>query len=335
MRLTLGRLILVFLCAGSGYLISFALLSSPILAFFGSGIGILLAIIVLLLERNFWEVPLRTILGALVGLVLGLIIANLFAFFVLIKFFKDPFLGGSVYILINSILGYLGVSLGWRAGQDIDPSVFKLSNESSTVEQNHKLLDTSAIIDGRIADIGKTGFIEGSFIVPQFILHELQHIADSPDSQKRMRGRRGLEILQRMQHNADLEITITDQDFPQINEVDRKLIALANKLEAKIITNDYNLNKVAELQGVSVLNINQLANALKPVVIPGEVMKVKVIKEGTEPGQGVAYLDDGTMVVIENARRHLGSSVEVSVASILQTAAGRMIFTKLKEEVEI
>jgi uncharacterized protein YacL len=335
MRLTLGRLILVFLCAGSGYLISFALLSSPVLAFFGSGMGILLAITVLFLERNFWEVPLRTILGAIIGLVMGLITANLLAFTFLIRFFKDPFLGGSIYILINSILGYLGVSLGWRKGQDFDLSTLKFLPKSSTDEQNLKLLDTSVIIDGRIADLGKTGFIEGSFLVPQFILSELQNIADSPDSQKRNRGRRGLEVLQQMQSQADPKVTITDQDIPQTNGADRKLIALAKKLGAKIITNDYNLNKVAELQGVTVLNINQLANALKPVVIPGEVMKVKVIKEGTEPGQGVAYLDDGTMVVIENARRYLGSSVEVSVASILQTTAGRMIFTKLKEEAEI
>ncbi|UCD84680.1 MAG: PIN domain-containing protein, partial [Deltaproteobacteria bacterium] len=329
------RLILVFLCAGSGYLISFALLSSPVIAFFGSGMGILLAITVLFLERNFWEVPLSTILGAIVGLVLGLITANLFAFFFLIKFLKDPFLGGSIYILINSILGYLGVSLGWRRGQDFDLSTLKLSSKSSGTEKNLKILDTSVIIDGRIAELVKTGFIEGSFIVPQFVLHELQHIADSPDSQKRARGRRGLEILQGMQQNPDLKITITNQDFPRINEVDRKLIALAIKLEAKIVTNDYNLNKVAELQGVSVLNINQLANALKPAVVPGEIMKVKVIKEGTEPEQGVAYLDDGTMVVIENARRYLGDSVEVSVSSVLQTSAGRMIFTKLKDEVEI
>jgi len=174
--------------------------------------------------------------------------------------------------------------------------------------------------------------MEGTFIIPQFILQELQHIADSSDPLKRGRGRRGLDVLNRMQKQANLEVRIVDQDYPKIQEVDAKLIALAKDTNSKIVTNDFNLNKVAELQGVPVLNINQLFNALKPVVLPGEVMNVKILKEGKEPGQGVAYLDDGTMVVVDNARRYMGKSVDVSVTSVLQTTAGRMIFTILKED---
>jgi uncharacterized protein YacL len=199
---------------------------------------------------------------------------------------------------------------------------------------NLKILDTSVIIDGRIADICETGFLEGTLLVPQFVLKELQQIAGSSDTLKRNRGRRGLDILQRMQANVDLDIRIVDDDFPKIREVDAKLVALGKALKGKVLTNDYNLNKVAELQGVSVLNVNQLANAVKPVVLPGEIMHVYVMKEGKEYGQGVAYLDDGTMVVIDNARRYLGKSVDVAVTSVLQTTAGRMIFTRLRDEFE-
>jgi uncharacterized protein YacL len=197
-----------------------------------------------------------------------------------------------------------------------------------------KILDTSVIIDGRIADICETGFLEGPLIVPQFVLKELQHIAGSPDSIKRNRGRRGLDILQRIQKNVDMTVRIVDHDFPKIREVDTKLVALGQALKGKVLTNDFNLNKVAELQGVPVLNVNQLANAVKPVVLPGEVMNVHILKEGKEYGQGVAYLDDGTMVVVDNAKRYVGKHIDVIVTSVLQTTAGRMIFTRLREEHE-
>jgi len=187
------------------------------------------------------------------------------------------------------------------------------------------------IIDGRIADICDTGFMEGNLIVPRFVLDELQHIADSSDSMKRSRGRRGLDILNRMQKSAGMNIEVVDQDFPKIKGVDGKLVALAKKMGGKIITNDFNLNKVAELQGIRILNVNELANALKPVVLPGEMMTVKIIKEGKEPGQGVAYLDDGTMVIVDNAVKRQGETVEVLVTSVLQTTAGRMIFSEIKE----
>ena len=190
------------------------------------------------------------------------------------------------------------------------------------------------IIDGRIADLCETGFMEGDFIIPQFILQELQHISDSADSLKRVRGRRGLDILNEIQKNDDVVVKIIEDDFPNIKEVDAKLVELGKKLNAKILTNDLNLNKVAELQGVHVLNINELSNALKPIVLPGETMRVFVLKEGKESGQGVAYLDDGTMVVVDNAKRCIGKNVDVVVTSILQTSAGRMIFTRLREETD-
>ena len=191
-----------------------------------------------------------------------------------------------------------------------------------------KILDTNVIIDGRIADICDTGFIEGLLVIPQFVLRELQYIADSSDSLKRNRGRRGLDVLARMQKRPDLNILVSDRDFPLVREVDAKLVALARETGAMIVTNDFNLNKVAEVSGVAVLNINQLANALKPAALPGEVMRVSVIKEGKEPNQGVAYLEDGTMVVIDNARRFIGKSLEVTVTSAIQTTAGRMIFAQ-------
>jgi uncharacterized protein YacL len=194
-----------------------------------------------------------------------------------------------------------------------------------------KILDTSVIIDGRIADIVETGFIGGVLVIPEFVLQELQHIADSSDPTRKVRGRRGLDIIKRLQLEKRIEVRIDRQDFDNITDVDAKLVALALSMGGKIVTNDYNLAKVAEVQGITVLNINQLANALKPVVLPGEVLRLQILKEGKEQGQGIAYLEDGTMVVVENASRHLGKEVEVSVTSILQTTAGRLIFTIMRD----
>ena len=223
--------------------------------------------------------------------------------------------------------------LGVIKSREIEiPGLDRIVEDSGS--KNTKILDTSVIIDGRVADISEAGFLEGPLIIPQFVLKELQQIADSPDTLKRNRGRRGLDILQRMQKNMEIDIQFLDQDFPKIKEVDAKIVALGKDLDAKVLTNDFNLNKVAELQGVGVLNINQLANAVKPVVLPGEMMNVYILKEGKEAGQGVAYLDDGTMVVVDNARRLIGKSLDVLVTSVLQTTAGRMIFTRPKEEVE-
>ena len=198
-------------------------------------------------------------------------------------------------------------------------------------KRSYKILDTSVIIDGRVADICETGFVDGVLVIPQFVLRELQQVADSADSMKRNRGRRGLDILQRIQKMAGLTVQIVENDYPSIREVDLKLIELAKEIEGKIVTNDFNLNKVAQLQGVEVLNINELANSLKPVVLPGEVMKVFILKEGKEYNQGVAYLDDGTMVVVDNARKMIGKTIDTSVTSVLQTTAGKMIFGRYED----
>jgi len=222
---------------------------------------------------------------------------------------------------------YIGLVLGARKGDMLNLQALGglFGNEKGTRRQP-KILDTSVIIDGRIADICEAYFLEGALVVPQFVLRELQLVADSPDSLKRQRGRRGLEVLQRMQKMPNLEVEVAEDDFPQVAEVDMKLIELAKRYDAKIVTNDYNLNKVATLQGLDVLNVNQLANALKPVVLPGEAMRVFILREGKEYNQGVAYLDDGTMVVIDGGRRAINKTVDIIVTSVHQTTAGKMIF---------
>lgn len=240
-------------------------------------------------------------------------------------------------IVINVVSAYLGFSLALNKEKLIADFLFAQSknlsnnyNEKTDLSAN-KILDTSVIIDGRIADICKTGFVEGSLIIPEFILEELRHIADSSDVLKRNRGRRGLDILKQMQKDDGINVEIINKDFEEIVEVDSKLVKLAKIMSGIIVTNDYNLNKVADLQGVRVLNINELANAVKPVVLPGEEMDVRVIKEGKEDGQGIGYLDDGTMIVVDEGIKYIGEEVSVLVTSILQTAAGRMIFAKLKD----
>lgn len=274
------------------------------------------------------------IIGGTAGLAVGLLLTGLVEWVGGEIFDVQTFLfhiGGLVFLLG---LPYLGLVIGARFGKEKLPSHEQKFFELSGNTVCPKVLDTSVIIDGRVADLCETGFLEGTFLVPHFILDELQHIADSSDSLKRARGRRGLDILNKVQKMPEVDVRIIDEDFPQVKEVDAKLVVLAKKMNAKIITNDLNLNKVAELQGVRVLNINELCNALRPVVLPGETIRVFVLKEGKEAGQGVAYLDDGTMIVVDNARRHIGKNVDVVVTSVLQTTAGRMIFTRLKEETE-
>jgi uncharacterized protein YacL len=222
----------------------------------------------------------------------------------------------------------MGMMLGARRGEWLEPARLVSLFKDARPQKRYKILDTSVIIDGRVAEVVETGFLDGTLVVPQFVLKELQSVADSSDALKRNRGRRGLDILQRIQKMAGVEVVISDVDFPQVREVDLKLIELARSLIGQIVTNDFNLNKVAQLRGVAVLNINELANVLKPVVLPGEVMSVFIVKEGKEPTQGVAYLDDGTMVVVDNARHRIGKTVNIAVTSVLQTTAGRMIFGK-------
>lgn len=322
------KIILSLACSVSIYFIVDSYYGFP-WSLLGLIIGLLIALLVMKIEQAIRKVPLRNIFGGVVGMMAGLLIAFLLAYglsFVSNIMEKQQVVPW-IYALLTGVMGYLGLALGAKKIEEFNLFGF------GAVKENHdfRILDTSVIIDGRIADICDAGFIEGSLMVPRFVLEELQYIADSSDSIKRSRGRRGLDILNRMQKSSGIDIEVSDHDFPKIKGVDAKLIALAKKMDGKIVTNDFNLNKVAELQGIKILNINQLANAVKPVVLPGELMTVKIIREGKEPGQGVAYLDDGTMIVVDNAQRHQGASVVVTVTSVLQTTAGRMIFSELKD----
>ena len=292
--------------------------------------GAVSGIIFLFLALRLASISIGSILGGMSGLGMGL----LFGFFLLVPFrhVSDAAAWSVSVFVLTALFGYAGLIAGLIRGRSLTIPVLLRMFKGQDAEHDNKLLDASVIIDGRIADIIEAGFIEGTFIIPQFILQELQYVADSPDPMRRARGRRGLDILQRIQKMTSIKVNIIEEDIPKVKEVDSKLVALAKIMGGKIITNDFNLNKVAQLQGVSVLNINELANVLKPVVLPGEAMNLFVVKEGKEQNQGVAYLDDGTMVVIENARRMIGKNAEVVVTSVLQTTAGRMIFGKLKDD---
>lgn len=300
----------------------------------GAGIGVIFSGAVIWLERTLQRVSFSVTVGGVLGFAVGILLAGLLALVgsQVLNHNTTLFYLGSVALLLG--FPYLGLMLGARFGKEGLWSLSATPSNAPGRENTCKLLDTSVIIDGRIADLCQTGFIEGALVVPQFILQELQYISDSSDSLKRARGRRGLDVLNTIQKMVDIDVRIVEDDFPNIKEVDAKLVELGKKLGAKILTNDLNLNKVAELQGVRVLNINELCNALKPVVLPGETIRVFVLKEGKEAGQGVAYLDDGTMIVVDNAKRCIGKNVDVVVTSVLQTSAGRMIFTRLKEETE-
>ena len=305
---------------------------------FISGIfAALIAAFIIGFEMRARRANLRTLIGAAVGSILGIVGAYLIG--MLISSQDINTVPGEMKVFSTIVLaffmGYIGLMVGAAKGEFLDLSALGgIFADKNAVKRDYKVLDTSVIIDGRIADVAETGFLGGTLIIPQFILTELQQVADSPDSSKRQRGRRGLDMLQRLRNNNQIDIQIVETDFPAIKEVDLKLIELGKELEAVIVTNDFNLNKVSQLRGVSVLNINELANALKPVVLPGEAMRVFILKEGKEYNQGVAYLDDGTMVVVDNARRLIGKTADVAVTSVLQTTAGKMIFGRLWEEKE-
>lgn len=291
------------------------------------------------MEEVLFKLPVGDLLFGTIGLIIGLSVASLISF--AINGVQLPLITEVTEVLsviLAIVLGYLGFRIGFNKRDEL-LQMFTRSGTTAKKKQGepetklpHKLLDTSVIIDGRIADISETGFIEGLLVVPQFVLTELQHIADSSDTLKRTRGRRGLDILKRLQDERQSKVLIVEEDFEDITEVDLKLVRLAKQMGAQILTNDFNLNKVCELHRVKVLNINDLANAVKPVVIPGEDMQVVVIKDGKEHNQGVAYLDDGTMIVVEGGRAYIGQAIAVTVTSVLQTSAGRMIFAKPKEE---
>ncbi|HYL10922.1 MAG TPA: PIN domain-containing protein [Candidatus Acidoferrales bacterium] len=296
--------------------------------------GFVFAVLVILAEMRLRRASVRRLIGATGGALLGTLGALLVSLIVLRTSIPDStrsFLGLALLLLLGYVGALVGASKGDTLNLQVLGGLFDTEHASRAVV---KLLDTSVIIDGRVADICETHFLDGVILVPQFVLRELQLVADSADPLKRQRGRRGLEVLQRIQKMPHLDVQIAEEDFPNISEVDMKLIELAKHANAKIITNDFNLNKVASVQGIDVLNVNQLANALKPVVLPGEAMRVFILREGKEYNQGVAYLDDGTMVVVDGARRLINKTIDTIVTSVHQTTAGKMIFGRLDERAE-
>jgi uncharacterized protein YacL len=325
-RLLLRSIFVLILAACAVLLRPFSL--SPLQAILFS---LAAAAAVFVVELRLKKLSLPRLTGGAAGAIAGLLAAALLAF-VLKQSVPDsahtaPFLQLASLLLLT----YLGGLLGAAKLEGVPFTASAFAHDPAANPSAAKILDTSVIIDGRIADILQTGFLDGLILIPQFVLRELQAVADSADSLKRNRGRRGLDILQHIQKQPHLQIRIVEEDFPHIREVDVKLIELARRHQAKIITNDFNLNKVAQLQGVGILNINELANAMRPVVLPGEVMRVFILKEGKEPNQGIAYLDDGTMVVVDNARRMISKTIDIAVSSVLQTPAGKMIFARFDD----
>ncbi len=298
----------------------------------GAGVGAVVSLVVIFVESQLGKVSLRGLSAAVFGLILALIVSK----FITSAIDLIPELGQTaapmLKLVLVLILSYLGVVLAMRGRDEFNVIIpyvkFVRQDQRDTV----LILDTSVIIDGRILDVCQTKFLEGRFVVPRFVLKELHQVADSQDALKRNRGRRGLDILNKLRENPHVSVKIHEEDFPDISAVDEKIVKLAKMLSGKVVTNDFNLNKIAEFQGVTILNINELANSLRPVVLPGEMMEVRLVKEGKEYNQAVGYLEDGTMVVVDNARRYLGNSQRVVVSSVLQTAAGRMIFAKLELE---
>src|SRR5580692_6073235 len=317
-------------CVAAGYHFHPFSLSRPAAAI----VGLLFSISVFLFEIRLQRASLRRLIGGAFGSILGIVGAYLMGL-VMSRTTIPEDTRSFLDIGVLLVMTYIGLVLGARKGDMLNLQALGglFGNEKSNRRQP-KILDTSVIIDGRVADICEAYFLEGVLVVPQFVLRELQLVADSPDSMKRQRGRRGLEVLQRMQKMPHLEVEVSEDDFPQIPEVDMKLIELAKRYDAKIVTNDYNLNKVATLQGLEIMNVNQLANALKPVVLPGETMRVFILREGKEYNQGVAYLDDGTMVVVDGARKMINKTIDITVTSVHQTTAGKMIFGRYDERGE-
>ncbi len=297
--------------------------------------GLALGVAIVLFEVRLKQVSLKRLIGAAIGSVLGILGAFLMA-----KILDSAVLGDDasntvlfIQLALLLIMTYVGLIVGANKGDMLNLAALGgLFGGEKAGKHSFKILDTSVIIDGRIADVAETGFLDGVIVIPQFVLRELQLVADSADSMKRNRGRRGLDILQRLQKMPQLNVQILEEDFPNVRDVDMKLIELGKLYDCKVVTNDFNLNKVANLHGVEVLNINELANSLKPVVLPGETMKVFILKEGKEYNQGVAYLDDGTMVVVDNAKKVISRTIDISVTSVLQTTAGKMIFGRFDEK---
>ena len=317
------RVIFVLILSMSGYLLQ----PFDRSRMWGAAIGAALAGLVLYFEQRIKQVSLSRLIGAAIGAILGVVGAYMASMVVAQAVPRDAGIVPFMQITLLMWMGYIGLVVGGSKGEMLNLSAFGgLFGSEKGARASFKILDTSVIIDGRIADIAEAGFLEGTLVIPQFVLRELQLVADSADSMKRNRGRRGLDILQKLQKMPDVSIQIVEEDFPHTREVDQKLIELGKLYDCKVVTNDFNLNKVAQLHKVEVLNINELANALRPVVLPGEIMRVFILKEGKEYNQGIAYLDDGTMVVVDNARRLISKTIDITVTSVLQTTAGKMIF---------
>jgi len=327
MGIFIFRVIIICLLGIAGYFYPPFSLDPMVGAGLAGGVGIIIMFLETKVRKTqfkiIWGSTIGTFAGVALGWGLGLVYQTVAQTQTTAAFIKAFFL---------IIMPYIGFLVGTQKSEWLNPAhLFRFFREKS-VGRSYKILDTSVIIDGRITDLCDTAFIEGTLVVPQFILKELQLVADSSDGLKRQRGRRGLDVLDHIQKSSQVSVIISEMDFPEVREVDSKLIELAKQLDAKIITNDFNLNKIARLQGISVLNINELANALKPVVLPGETMKVFILKEGKDKDQGVAYLDDGTMVVVDNSRRMIGQNINITVTSVLQTTVGKMIFGRYNEE---
>ncbi len=321
--LFLVRIFFVIVCVGLGYIVG-AQETPWFFAFLGGMVGVVIVIFETLARR----ISLKGLSAAVFGIVLGLIIARLFGDF--LNLFKlPPEIDYFLRVFFTLVFIYLGLTLGLKGREEFNLIIPYVKFKREELREEPIVIDTSSIIDGRILDLVKTGFLEAKFIVPRFVLRELQILADSTEHLKRQRGKRGIEILHSLRKEPHVEVVIDEQDFEDLNSVDAKVIRLAKLRDAKVLTTDYNLNRIAQLEGVRVLNVNDLANALKPIFLPGEKLSIRLIKEGKEANQAVGYLDDGTMVVVENARWLIGKTVDVEVTSILQSPSGRIIFTKL------
>ncbi|MBU0605347.1 MAG: TRAM domain-containing protein [Candidatus Omnitrophica bacterium] len=331
MTITFLRLFFIFLSCIVGYYIGSLLSGFSVKgSYMGASLGGFISLMIILLELGMKRLSIRNLSAAVFGLIFGFFMAWIVTSVLrLIPMSLELF--SSLQIILILIFCYLGMVIAIRGKDEFNLIIPYIKFVRQDKKDDVILLDTSVIIDGRVADMLHTKFIEGRLVIPRFILRELQQIADSQDALKRNRGRRGLDILNKLQKSPEFDVHIQEDDFPDVREVDAKLVKIAKLLGGKVLTNDFNLNKVAELQGVTVLNINELANALRPVVLPGEVMDVRISKEGKEHNQGIAYLDDGTMIVIDNSRHLISQSVNVVVTSVLQTSAGRMIFAKLED----
>ena len=336
------RLVFIGILIGAGYLLDpighatpgqTALLGIPTHCV-SAILALLIACVIILFEVRIQQASLKTLIGAGIGSMMGIVGGVLIGFLISYQEANAVHPSTKVFLTLALafIMAYIGLMVGAAKGDYLDLTALGGIFSDKATRRDVKILDTSVIIDGRIADVAETGFLSGTIVIPQFILRELQQVADSPDGNKRQRGRRGLDMLNRLQSNPSLDIQVVDTDFPAVKEVDLKLLELSKSLDGVVVTNDFNLNKVAQVHGLQVLNINELANSLKPVVLPGEAMRVFILKEGKEYNQGVAYLDDGTMVVVDNARRMIGKNADIAVTSVLQTTAGKMIFGRLWED---